>query len=291
MLLHTPDGRTLDVRVAGPDHAVPFLFHHGTPGSVLQTRAMREATLEHGMRLVTFARPGYGASSRQPGRRVVDVVADVEFLLDHLDAERAVVAGWSGGGPHALATAARLPGRVASTVLIASVAPCGDAGIPWDAWLMGMGADNLDEFGRAAQGEKPLRTYLDEQAADLRDADPQQMVAGMASLLPSVDRAALTEEFGDELAAAFHEGLRNGVDGWLDDDLAFVQDWGFDLDEVTVPTYVWQGSADLMVPFAHGRWLAERLPRAIPRLEVGAGHLSIAIGALDRMLDQAVTHV
>lgn len=291
MLLDLPDGRQLDVLVSGPDHAVPFVFHHGTPGSVLQTRVMRAATLEHGMRLVTFARPGYGASSRLPGRRVVDVAADVEIVLDHLGAERAVVAGWSGGGPHALATSARLTDRVAATVLIASVAPCGDAGIPWDVWLLGMGDDNLDEFGCAARGEEPLRAYLDGQAADLREADPQQIMASMASLLPPVDRAALTDEFGDELAAAFHEGLSKGVDGWLDDDLAFVEDWGFDLDEVTVPTYVWQGSADLMVPFAHGQWLSERLPRAIPHLEVGEGHLSIAIDALDRMLDEAVTHI
>ncbi|MDQ2796576.1 MAG: alpha/beta hydrolase [Actinomycetota bacterium] len=291
MLLNSPDGRALDVFVSGPDDAVPFLFHHGTPGSVLQTSAMRKATLEHGMRLVTFARPGYGASSRLAGRRVVDVAADVEVVLDHLGVERVVVAGWSGGGPHALATAARLSDRVAATVLIASVAPSGVAGIPWEEWLVGMGDDNLDEFGCALRGEEPLRAYLDGQASDLREADPQQIIASMASLLPTVDRAALTHEFGDELAAAFHQGLRNGVDGWLDDDLAFVEDWGFDLDEVTVPTYVWQGSADLMVPFAHGQWLSERLPRAIPHLEGGEGHLSIAIGALDRMLDEAVTHI
>lgn len=291
MLLHTSDGRALDVVVSGPDNAVPFLFHHGTPGSVLQTSAMRKATFEHGMRLVTFARPGYSASSRLPGRRVVDVAADVEVILDHLGVERVIVAGWSGGGPHALAAAARLVDRVAATVLIASVAPCGDAGIPWERWLVGMGDDNLDEFGCAARGEEPLRAYLDGQATDLREADPHQIIASMASLLPSVDRAVLTDEFGDELAAAFHEGLHNGVDGWLDDDLAFAEDWGFDLDEVVVPTYVWQGSADLMVPFAHGQWLAERLPRAIPHLEVGEGHLSIAIGALDRMLDEAVTHI
>jgi pimeloyl-ACP methyl ester carboxylesterase len=53
-----------------------------------------------------------------------------------------------------------------------------------------------------------------------------------------------------------------------------------------VPTYLWQGSDDLMVPFAHGRWLAERVPGVIAHLEQGEGHLSIGIGALDRMLDE-----
>ena len=84
----------------------------------------------------------------------------------------------------------------------------------------------------------------------------------MATLLPDVDRALLTEDFGDALAANMHEGLRLGVDGWLDDDLAFTRPWGFDLGAITVPTAIWQGSEDLMVPFAHGVWLAEHVAGA-----------------------------
>jgi pimeloyl-ACP methyl ester carboxylesterase len=76
------------------------------------------------------------------------------------------------------------------------------------------------------------------------------------------------------------------VDGWLDDDLAFTRPWGFELDAITVPTYLWQGSEDLMVPFTHGEWLAARLPHAVVHLENGEGHLSIVVGALGRMLDE-----
>jgi pimeloyl-ACP methyl ester carboxylesterase len=90
------------------------------------------------------------------------------------------------------------------------------------------------------------------------------------------------------MAASFREALRTGVDGWLDDDLAFTEPWGFDLGEITVPTMIWQGSADLMVPFAHGEWLASQLPAASVHLEPGEGHLSLGLGALDRMLDELV---
>ena len=76
--------------------------------------------------------------------------------------------------------------------------------------------------------------------------------------------------------------------GWVDDDLAFVRPWGFALGEVAVPTVLWQGSADLMVPIAHGRWLAERIPGVVAHLEAGEGHLSIGVGAIDRMLQELV---
>ena len=108
----------------------------------------------------------------------------------------------------------------------------------------------------------------------------------MATLLPDVDRAVVTAEFGEDLAASFHEALRVGVDGWLEDDLALVKPWGFDLDDVQVPVAVWQGSADLMVPCAHGVWLADRLPHSVVHLEHGEGHLSLALGAIDEMLDE-----
>ncbi len=81
------------------------------------------------------------------------------------------------------------------------------------------------------------------------------------------------------------------MDGWLDDDLAFVKPWGFDLQEVSIPTMIWQGSADLMVPFAHGRWLSSRLANATVHLEQGEGHLSIAVGAIGPMLDELLEAV
>jgi hypothetical protein len=51
---------------------------------------------------------------------------------------------------------------------------------------------------------------------------------------------------------------------------------------------IWQGSADLMVPFAHGRWLAAQLPGSSAHLLQGEGHLSLGLGALGPMLDELV---
>ena len=282
-----PDGRRLDVRVSGPDGGLPFVFHHGTPGAGTPLRALERAAQTRGLRVVAPTRPGYGGSTRRQGRRVVDVVADTEAVLAALGVRRCVVGGWSGGGPHALACAARLPG-VAAALVIAGVAPSDAEGLAWSA---GMGQDNLDEFGAAKEGPGPLRTYLELQGEHLKEVQVDQVVASLASLLPDVDRAVLTDEFGEDVAASFREAVRPGVDGWLDDDVAFVTPWGFDLSEIAVPTALWQGSLDLMVPFAHGAWLAERVPGARPHLLEGEGHLSIGVGAVEPMLDELMALV
>ena len=151
-----------------------------------------------------------------------------------------------------------------------------------------MGEENVTEFEAAVQGERQLRPYLEQLREDLKEVTAAGIVASLGSVLPDVDRAVMTDEFGEDMASAFHEALRIGVDGWLDDDLGFVKPWGFALSEVSIPTMIWQGSADLMVPFAHGRWLSSQLPDASVHLEPGEGHLSIGLGAIDRMLDELV---
>jgi len=260
------------------------MFHHGTPGAVTPIRALERAAHARGLRLVTTSRPGYGNSTRQPGRSVVDVVADTDAVLAALGAERCVTMGWSGGGPHTLACGARL-GAAAAVLVVAGVAPYEADGLDW---MAGMGEDNIVEFSAALQGEDQLRPYLEQQREQLRNIRAADIVASMESLLPDVDRAALTGEFGEDMAASFRDAVRIGVDGWLDDDLAFAKPWGFSLAEISVPTMIWQGSADLMVPFAHGRWLASRLPAASAHLEDGEGHLSVGLGKLDTMLDELV---
>jgi pimeloyl-ACP methyl ester carboxylesterase len=277
-----PDGRRLDLRVSGPAGGFPLVFHHGTPGAATPVRALDRAAHARGLRLVTTSRPGYGDSSRQPGRRVVDVAADTAAVLAAIGAERCLVAGWSGGGPHALACGARL-GATAAVLVIAGVAPYAAEGLEW---VSGMGEENIAEFSAAIRGEGELRPYLLQAREQLKDITAEDVAASFETLLPDVDRAVLTGEFSEDVAGSFREALRTGVDGWLDDDLAFVLPWGFGLDEISVPTMIWQGSADLMVPFSHGQWLASQLPGVSAHLEDGEGHYSVGLGALDRMLDE-----
>lgn len=276
------DGRRLDMRVSGPADGLPLVFHHGTPGAATPVRAVERAAHARGLRLVTTSRPGYGESDRQPGRSVADVVDDTAAVLAEIDSERCLVAGSSGGGPHALACGARL-GQAAGVLVIAGVAPYDAPGLDW---MAGMGADNIAEFSAALGGEAELESFLQGVREQLTDITADEVAASLDTLLSDVDRAAVTGEYAEDLAARFREAVRMSVAGWLDDDLAFMRPWGFSLDEISVPVMIWQGSDDLMVPFAHGQWLARQLPAASAHLVNGEGHVSIELGGIDRMLDE-----
>jgi pimeloyl-ACP methyl ester carboxylesterase len=276
-----PGDRRLEVLAAGPADGLPLVFHNGTPGGLVAFGPMVAAAAERGLRTVMYARPGYGASTPQPGRRVADAAADVAAVLDALGAEHFVTAGWSGGGPHALATAALLPQRCRGAATIAGVAPHDAAGLDW---LADMAGENVAEFGAATAGEAELTAFLTAAAGELRDITAEQMVAGLGDLASPTDRGVLTGEFAGYMAAAFRAALATGIAGWRDDDLAFVADWGVPLG-TGAPVAVWQGDQDMMVPFGHGKWLAAALPEARAHLVPGAGHLSLAIGMFGEILD------
>jgi len=98
-----------------------------------QAMTVTDAAAERGLRVVMCARPGYQGSDPQPGRTVAAVAGDVAAVLGELGAETFVTAGWSGGGPHALACAALLPGRcLAAATIAGAAASCGEQ---WRSWV------------------------------------------------------------------------------------------------------------------------------------------------------------
>jgi pimeloyl-ACP methyl ester carboxylesterase len=278
-------GGDLEVLVDGPPDGFTLLYHSGTPSAAVPFPMLRRACDAHGMRLVTWSRPGYGRSEpRTSPATVADDVADAERVLDAVGAVGFVTLGWSGGGPRALACAALLPGHCRAAVSLAGVAPRDADGLDWAA---GMGQENLEEFAAADRGPDALHVWLEGNGSAVFHAEPGQLAEGLGDIAPPVDRAAMTGELLDHLAASFRHAGRQGVVGWRDDDLALTRPWGFDLGAITVPVGVWQGSEDRMVPVDHGRWLADHVGSAHPRLEQGAGHISL-VTRIDRMVDDLV---
>jgi pimeloyl-ACP methyl ester carboxylesterase len=281
-----PDGRLIEVHDDGDPAGLPVIVHHGTPFSGLPYAPHVDLAREQGIRLLGYDRPGYGGSTRAEGRAVADCAADVTAIADALGLERFASWGISGGGPHVLACAALCDERLVAVASLAAVAPY-DAGLDW---LDGMGEANHVEFGKVLEGEAALRPFLEHEAESMRNATPEQVAQLMITLLGPEDRAVLTGGLAEHFVESGRHAFAVGVDGWLDDDLAFVRPWGFDIAAISRPTLLLHGDDDRFVPVAHGRWLAQRIPGVEARIEAGDGHLTLFERRLREVNEWLLSH-
>jgi len=249
-----PDGRTLAVAEWGDPAGIPCFMIHGTPGSRIAWWLDPTIYARHGIRRFTVDRAGYGESTRRPGRIVADFVPDIVAVADTLGLGRFVVTGGSGGGPHALALAAMLPDRVVRCMAAVSVAPYPAEGLDWFA---GLTEGNVIEFKAALAGEEASRELL----TGLRKEVASRMAAGRVDWM------------GDDYELSDADVAQMSADGWVDDNLAFTKPWGFDVEDIRVPVVLTYGRTDVLVPAAHGDWLAAHIPAAEAWVDEAAGHM------------------
>ncbi len=73
--------------------------------------------------------------------------------------------------------------------------------------------------------------------------------------------------------------------GFLDDDIVFMNDWGFSLEDVAIPVEIWYGDLDLMVPPTHGHYLSTHIPGARAVHYPSDGHVSIVTNHQAELMD------
>lgn len=254
-------GRTLHVYDTGaesPD-ALPVLWHHGTPNIGPPPEPLYAAAERLNLRWIGYDRPGYGGSSPLPGRTVADAADCARAVADALGLERFAVVGHSGGGPHALACAALLPGRVVAAVSVAGLAPYGAEGLDWFAGMNTAGMASL----RAALGGPQAKEAYEQSNPPF---DPAMFTAADYAALEG-PWAWLNSVVGPAQAA--------GPGGLIADDLAYVAPWGFEPAQIGCPVLLVHGEADRVVPGSHSSWLAGRVASAELWLRPGDGHLSV----------------
>jgi pimeloyl-ACP methyl ester carboxylesterase len=252
------DGRLLRVYDTGDQdapHEFTVLWHHGSPQTGVLLDPLVSAAAARGIRLLSYARPSYGGSSPHRGRNVASAAADIVQILDALGVGRVAVMGASGGGPHALACAALLPDRVFGAVCLASPAPFTES---FD-WYAGMVSDG--GLRAAAEGREARERYAATEVFDENSFTP-------------ADWAALAGAWASLGADAGRAGAA-GPEGLIDDDLAFVAPWGFDVTQIDAPVLLLHGGQDRVVPPSHADWLMRNCPSAELWLRPRDGHISI----------------
>ncbi len=246
-LVTLSDGRKLELQIAGTPQSNAIVFHHGTPGaSNTWTSWMLEVEKLGGFAF-SNSRPGYGQSDRHEGRTVRDNSSDIAEVLEILGITQIVSIGWSGGGPHALADSTLPQSRG-----VISIAGVGAFGADDLDFLEGMGEENHVEFGAAVEGPAAIENWMKKFSPEIAVVTEEQIIEAFGGLIGEADKKALREGAAEETASSYRKSLEVSYYGWLDDDLAFVQPWGFDITKISVPVELWQGNDDFMVPHAHG---------------------------------------
>ena len=262
-----PDGRRLAVESLGDPEGNPVFLLHGTPGGHNGPRPRGIVLYRLGIRLISYDRPGYADSDRNPDRTVASAAEDVRIIAEYFGLPRFSVVGRSGGAPHALACAALLPDQVISVAALGSLAP-GDAdGLEW---MAGMTKSNQDAYGYAQTDQKALRAMLTEQAERVSKGSGG-LLSALWSEMGSHDKEVVDDIALRRIIAHIHvEALSNNcVDGWMDDVIALSRPWGFEPAKITVPVKLWGGQDDVFSPIGHTYWLAERINGA--EVEIGRG--------------------
>lgn len=263
------DGRSLGYAEYGPPDGEPLVFCHGTPGSRYSRPADASLLEKHGVRQFTLERPGYGRSTYHPGRTLLDWPQDVREAADALGLDQFTVAGFSGGGPHALACAARLPDRVTSAAVINGIGPVHPPGAT-------DGMELRNRIGLRVAGLPLVPRLIVWPIVRKIRKDPDAGIDTVGDRFAAVDKSVLQRP---EVRAVFRQdfsaAVQHGTKGYVRDARIFSKPWGFDLDEISVPVDLWHGELDTNVPMPMARYMAEEIPVCTPHIYSDEGHFLV----------------
>lgn len=234
------DGRQLGYAEYGPSDGDPLLLFHGTPGSRYTTFPDPSILDEYGVRQITLERPGFGKSTFDPDREILDWPADVESATEALDIDQFYLLGGSGGGPYVLACAVNFPERLSAVGVVSGIGPLDAPGA----------TDDMAIASRIAFKLFPL---------------PAVMWPFLWLLIQTI--RILPGHPG------VTEGVRQGPKAPLHEHRLQTRPWGFDLTSIPIHVHLWHGEQDKYAPFAMGKYVAERIPSSTLRTYPDGGHL------------------
>ncbi|MGH1418504.1 MAG: alpha/beta fold hydrolase [Hyphomicrobiaceae bacterium] len=268
-------GQQVGLATYGADDGFPILALHGAPACRLMFDVADANACKAGLKLYCPDRPGYGLT---PSLAPVTLAARVAFLanvVEKLGLKRFGMLGISGGGPYAAALAAHFGQRVAVLGLVSPVGPIAD----YDA-------RSLPTTNKLHKGHRIFFLKCPKHPIVLRAISllarrlfliaPQAFAAMFAKTLPKADRDDLAAPaVVESVIGMTKEALCQGVDGGLADLKIYSKPWGIDFNQITSPTFVWQGMSDKIVPAPVAIYLSDQIQGAQLFRLPEAGHFWI----------------
>jgi pimeloyl-ACP methyl ester carboxylesterase len=263
------DGRTLGFAEYGSENGEPIFYFSGGNSSRIEGAWFEKEAIKRNIRLIAPDRPGFGLSSFQKNRELIDWSNDVIELADNLSINKFSIFGLSGGGPHVLAMANSNPERLKKVAIISGTAPP-----EMPNKLIGMWPPVKLIFSTAEKFPKINRFLLKQMAGFY--SNEEQMLKRMKQALPKPDVALIENrpEIIKIFAISTKEAHRNGVDGDALEWQLYVNPWKFNLEDIQKEIKLWYGRYDQQVPIEMGRYISKKLPNGkLVEVENG-GHFS-----------------
>jgi pimeloyl-ACP methyl ester carboxylesterase len=263
-----PDGRALGYAEYGDPHGTPIFFFHGTPGSRL-FYPPDEITKRMGVRLICVERPGFGESTFQPGRSILDWPNDISQLADALNIDSFSVCGHSGGGPHTLACAFALPKRITSAVTISGAGPVDAPGATEGMTLLNWFGFKFGQYIPWSIGRVITWSVFHKRASDPAEAMDRET----GHRPPADDKVFAQPEVREVCLQSELEAFRPGLLGFSWDVHLITRLWGFRLEEIKIPVHIWHGTADDATSVRMARHMAGRIPNCRLTICEDEGHM------------------
>ncbi len=268
-LLRLQDGRSVSLREFGVAEGRVVIALHGTPGSGLKFLSGHRDAARLGLRIICPDRWGYGLSVSPQQPRLQDYGDDAGQIADALGIGRFSVLGVSGGGPFAVAVAARLGHRVERLALVGPVGGVGESG-----GSAGVGLFHRFSFLVLPRIPGAIRSVFAVYRL-LVLVSPHAAVRVAVARAGGHDRSLMARsEYRSPLAASFREGLARGAGGPAIDMALFSRPWELPA-ALKCPVRVWQGLKDRNVPISAATRLAEHLGAELTLIPE-AGHYWMA---------------
>ncbi|QBD78990.1 alpha/beta hydrolase [Ktedonosporobacter rubrisoli] len=229
-----------------------ILILHGSPGGYDQALNLGPALGLTNFSILAPSRPGYLRTPLSSGRSP-EAQADLcAALLDALHIETAIVLGISGGGPSALQFALRHPEHCRALITLCAVT---------------QRYNESEVYAQLALHQRLLNQLTD--AALLSNACIY-ILQGLTDLVSTSEHP----ETKDMLKSFSLPSLRRP--GYDNDMQQFASMDIYPVEQLAMPTFIAQGTADTSVPFAQAQWLASKVPQARFVAVEGAGHMFFA---------------
>jgi pimeloyl-ACP methyl ester carboxylesterase len=279
--LKLPDGRRLCYAEYGDPTGQPIFVFHGNPNSRLLWGVIPGSPFLPNIRLIAPDRPGFGQTDFVKGVTTIENWPnDIVALADSLGIEKFFVFAPSGGGPFALSCAWKIPERLTSVGIFASVGPLNpetEKNLAAPIRMMWTKAPKLPGLFKlqmkmfAWLARKFTKLYIKMILKELSETDRKVYERLNIAELIRTDR---------------NEGYRQrGIGTWYD--AMIPGNWPIPLNEIKTKVYLWQGEEDISVPLSMGQYLAEKMPNCEAKYIEGAGHFWI-FEHLAEMLEKLV---